>query len=176
MEYVISLSVVGIVLLLILFLYQSRMIKITRNYVQDGLTASNLAAAIIDLAEFGASHEILISDEVRAYEEFRTALRENLRLDEQERALENSLLKGQIRIEDFIIYNVENHLVYQLGKKDGAWLTKNCLGSQGDVRTPDGTVIESTTIYSRICFPIQGWIGQVREVTVQKSVDVVTRE
>ncbi|WP_343246770.1 hypothetical protein [Diplocloster hominis] len=176
MEYVISLSMVSIVLLLILFLYQSRMIKITRNYAQDGLTASNLAAAVIDLAEFGVSHEILISDEVRAYEEFRTALRENLRLDEHETALENSLLKGQIRIEDFIIYNVENHLIYQTGKKDGVWLAKNCLGIQGDVRTPDGTVIESTTIYSRISFPIRGWRDQDREVTVQKSVDVVTRE
>ncbi|MBU9725266.1 hypothetical protein [Diplocloster modestus] len=176
MEYVISLSMVSIVLLLVLCLYQSRMIKITRNYVQDGLAASNLAAAIIDLAEFGISHEILISDEVQAYEEFRTALRENLRLDEHEVALENSLLKGQIRIEDFIIYNVENHLIYQMGRKNGAWLAKNCLGIQGNVRTPDGTLIESTTIYSRICFPIQGWKDQAREVTVQKSVDVVTRE
>ena len=39
--------------------------------------------------------------------------------------------------------------------------------------TPDGTDVESTTIYSKIEFDVKGFLTQRNRMTLEKSVDIV---
>ena len=43
----------------------------------------------------------------------------------------------------------------------------------GSVKTPDGTLVESTSIYSRISFPVKGIFGVEIEAVKQKTVDII---
>jgi hypothetical protein len=44
----------------------------------------------------------------------------------------------------------------------------------GRVRTPDGILIDSTSIYSKIGFPVEGILGINIYAEKEKSVDVVS--
>jgi hypothetical protein len=59
--------------------------------------------------------------------------------------------------------------------------TYNPLGSShtttldgvGSVTAPDGTLIESTSIYSRIGFPVDGMLGVHVDAKKEKTVDII---
>ena len=78
----------------------------TAVYMEDALAASNLAAAIIDLEEYGRTHKVCIKDEKAAFAVYKDALRTNLGLDEQWKCLNESLITGPVEIANFTIYNV----------------------------------------------------------------------
>ena len=73
---------------------------------------------------------------------------------------------------EFHIYNVSEssitHIVFdEYGSKNTEVLGKN------GVHTPDGTEVESTTIYSKIEFDVKGFLAQRNRLTLENSVDIV---
>jgi hypothetical protein len=141
--------------------------------VEDALAASNLASAVNDLEEYGKSHEICIEDVDRAFQIFREALICNLKLDENLNTTNKNFLIGQVLIKEYRIYNVRNGqveiwILNGLGEK-----ISYALGKVGEITTPDHIGVESTTIYSKIGYQVEGLAGHTLSGEKEKSIDIV---
>lgn len=144
-------------------------------YLEDALAASNLASAVIDLEEYGVSHRVQIADFEQAYRRYCEALQGNLQLNEQWEGVNADLISGQITVERYIVYNrsIEGIRVYE---RDNTGKISSWQGVPGTVRAPNGLLIENTSVYSEISFPVEGSFG-VRVVAHKgKLVDIVSLE
>lgn len=165
-----------VVALVMLFCLKISHFMIAGAYVEDALAASNLASALIDIEEYGKSYDIYIKDPEEAFEVYKEALSVNLQLDAEGKTAQRALLEGPVRILSYIVYNVRDGQVEILSRSgpDGAW-DAEC-GRAGEVFTPDGICVETTSVYSKVEFSVKG-IGQ-QYITVQKekSVDIKRNE
>lgn len=146
-------------------------IMITGAYVEDALAASNLASALIDVEAYGKSREILIRDVEAAYDLYLEALAVNLKLDEEGRSAQRGLLTGQVEVLSYIIYNVSGSQVDIYEFSAGSAL-QSSQGILGQVYTPDGVRVETTTIYSCAAFGVEGFLQQPVRAKKEKSVDI----
>lgn len=164
------------VLLAAVFQFKSFSYMVSGAYVEDALAAADLASALIDVEEYGRTHDILIPDTQRAFRIYRDALHYNLALDEDGRSARTELLTGEVRIEEYTVYNVLDREI-QITCYDGQG---NCVrrenAAPGTVRTPDGAPVEHTTVYSRVAFQVAGLQGNVIEAVKEKSVDIARYE
>lgn len=157
---------------LMLALLTMEQIQTAGLYMEDALAASNLASAIVDLEEYGASHILCLSEKEMAYGKFETAIKGNLNLDNNWLGANKKLIAGKVNCEKYIIYNVRPTSIEVLNRNpDGSWETEN--GRPGEVRAPNGILVEHTGVYSEISFPIKTFF-QV-EITARKGklVDIV---
>ncbi len=141
-------------------------------YLEDALAASNLASAVIDVEEYGISHRVRIRDPWEAYRLYLEAVRGNLNLDENWECPNKSLISGKVSVTDYIIYNVtgEDILVFHINEEGEA---REALYRAGEVKAPDGSRIEHTSIYSAISFPVEGFLGVSAKAHKGKLVDIV---
>lgn len=171
--------VVGLFLLLfwgviLVTLLQVRSYRATSLYLEDALAASNLASAVIDVEEYGISHTILIGDPQKAYGLYCNAVRGNLNLNEQWEGGNRQLISGKVRVENYVVYNVKDNMVEVHSIDDlGQW--SNWQGSLGAVKAPNDIVIETTSVYSEISFPVEGILGTNVYAHKGKLVDVVAQ-
>ncbi len=162
-----------ILVLTIFFGFRMTQYMITAAGVEDALAASNLASAVIDLEEYGKSHEIFIEDVDRSFQIFRESLMCNLKLDENLNTTNKNFLTGQVLIKEYRIYNVRNGFV-EIWILNGLGETISyTLGKVGEITTPDEICVESTTIYSKIAYQVEGLAGQVLAGEKEKSIDIV---
>jgi len=145
---------------------------ITGAYVEDALAASNLASALIDIEEFGRSRVIRINDPVKTYGIYKEALSQNLMLDEDGRSFQRELLEGYVEVISYIIYNVEGDQVQVISFNGGDVQPEVAFHDLGTVHTPDGVLVETATVYSKVRFNVKG-LGQVYiQAEKEKSVDI----
>lgn len=165
-----------LVLLVAAFQFKSFTYMVSGAYVEDALAAADLASALIDVEEYGRTHNILITDTQRAFGIYRDVLYYNLALDEAGYSSRTELLAGRVQLEEYIIYNVLDQEI-QITSFDGQG---NCLrrdkAALGTVRTPDGVSVEHTTVYSRVRFQVMGLQGNIIEAEKEKSVDIARYE
>ena len=165
-----------LVLLVAAFQFKSFTYMVSGAYVEDALAAADLASALIDVEEYGRTHNILIADPQRAFGVYRDALYYNLALDEAGYSSRTELLAGRVQLEEYTIYNVLEQEI-QITGFDGQG---NCLrrdkAALGTVRTPDGVLVEHTTVYSRVRFQVMGLQGNIIEAEKEKSVDIARYE
>lgn len=163
-------------LIVALFQFKTYVYMVTGAYVEDALAASALASALIDVEEYGRTHNIRIADTQNAFRIYRDALHYNLALDEDGFSEKTELLAGKVRLERYIVYNVSDEEI-QIASYDGEG---NCLGMEsaqpGTVQTPDGILVEHTTIYSCASFQVTGMSGGIIDARKEKSVDIVRCE
>lgn len=176
MDVVVSMFFFLIVLIVVLFQFRIHAVMAAGAYVEDALAASNLASALIDIREYGRSHTVRIEDAQAAFRIYRDALYGNLALDEEGYSAREELLTGRVWIDEYIVYNVQEDEVH-IAVCDGEG---NCLreesGSVGSVRTPDGTAVEHTAVYSRVRFRVLGLLGHDIDAEKEKTVDIVRYE
>ena len=141
-------------------------------YLEDALAASNLASAVIDLEEYGKSHVLLIEDPQEAYAIFCEAVCENLQLNEAWECDNKALISGKVSVESYIVYNVNEDevTVYEVSDNGGI---NQWQGSLGGVAAPNGTTVTSTSIYSELSFPIDGFFGVSVIAHKGQLVDIV---
>lgn len=153
---------------------QIRLFMTVSSYVEDALAASNLASAIIDVEEYGKTHIIRITSPDMAYELYRDALKHNLGLDENWENSNKDLISGRVKVLKYEIYNVNKQdiIVYSFGEEGDS--VREIPGGLGKVVTPDGVVVESTSIYSKIGFPVKGIWGIEIAAQKHKTVDIVS--
>lgn len=165
-----------LVLLVVLVAAQMQMslFRVSASFVEDAVAASNLASAVIDIKEYGKTHTIRISSPGRAYELYREAVRENLQLDENWENSNKDMICGRVEILKYEIYNVtgKDVTIYSFGAEGEQVETVS--GGLGNVRTPDGTIVTSTSVYSRIGFPVRGIFGLEIAAQKEKTVDIVS--
>ncbi|MCM1568640.1 MAG: hypothetical protein NC081_04245 [Roseburia sp.] len=134
----------------------------TGLYLEDALAASNLASAIIDLEEYGISHRIRLSNPGQAYERCREAIKGNLNLNQNWECGNKSLIDGKVEVVNYIIFNVEQDRVFSYRVSEDGRISET-EGVLGNVRAPNGILVEATGIYSEIAFMTRGiWGIQVR--------------
>lgn len=163
-------------LIVALFQFKTYVYMTAGAYVEDALAASALASALVDVEEYGRSHNIRIADTQNAFWMYRDALYYNLALDEDGFSGKTELLTGKVRLERYIVYNVSDEEI-QITLYDGEG---NCLGREsaqpGTVRTPDGIPVEHTTVYGCAYFQVTGMLGGIIDARKEKSVDIVRCE
>ena len=145
------------------------------QYLEDALAASNLAAAVVDVEEYGISNEIRIDDPVKAYQRYLTAVKGNLNLDDAWECPNRSIAAGPIRIVNFTVYNVGEEEV-EIYHFDETGLMTFQRGNRGYVTAPDGSAVEATGIYSEISYLTKGLFGLEVEANKGKLADIVKND
>ena len=176
MDIVTGMFWILLVVIVIFFGLKTTQFMVISAYVEDALAASNLASAVIDVKEYGKSHQIIIEDPMEAYGLFRASLCRNLQLDDYLYPYEDSLLTSKLQLAEYRIYNVneEGVEVYIIGS---AGVITDCFsGKKGEVFTPDGICVTATTVYSRVLFEVKGIGEQNIQAKKEKSVDIVRYE
>lgn len=146
--------------------------RITGLYLEDALAASNLASAVIDIEEYGISHEIQIKDPWQAYERYCQALKGNLNLNDAWECPNKQTISGVVVVLNYTIYNVHGTdvTVYSVTPNGGVMTYHETLGQ---AKAPNGKLIEKTSVYSEISFPVKIFNGTQVEARKGKLVDVV---
>lgn len=150
---------------------QMELFRASSRYMEDALAASNLAAAVIDVEEYGISHSIRIDSPEEAYLRYQWALKGNLGLNAEWECENREMISGPVGIKKFIVYNVIGGDV-EAYSYDKSGAVSCWSGSLGQETAPNGIQIEHTGIYSEISYQIKGLFGI--EVTAWKGklVDV----
>ena len=174
-EIVTGMYILVLLVMLTVMQLQMRIYATASYHMEDALAASNLASAVIDVREYGTSLTIQIESPDTAYGLYREAIRQNLGLDDNWESSNQNLISGSVEILEYTIYNVsENDVtVYDFGE-DGSCHSWNVENGLGSVRAPDGTLIESTSVYSRIGFIVDGVFGVSVYACKDKTVDIVS--
>lgn len=167
-----SLLFLGIMLCAVL---QTDMYRSSSDYLEDALALSNLASAVIDVEEYGISHQLVISDPQQAYERYREAVKGNLNLDDSWQCPAGKLISGPVRIINYRVYNVTDYGVTVTSFDESGFMSRwnEALGS---ATAPGGIPIVSTSVYSEIAYQIDGFLGTSVEAHKGKLVDVVANE
>lgn len=173
-EIFVGMYMVVFLLILLSVQLQMRIFMATSTYMEDALAVSNLASAVIDVREYGMTHIVKIASPDDAFELYCEALKQNLSLNDEWESGKKDLIYGQVEILKYEIYNVEknNITIYSYGT-EGEYVRAlpNGLGS---VYTPDGVLVESTSVYSKIRFPVKGILGIEIDAKKDKTVDIVS--
>lgn len=141
------------------------------QYVEDALAASNLAAAVIDVEEYGISHEVRVADPAEARRRYLEAMRINLGLDEAWNCANRSVIGGPVQVESFIVYNVRGSEV-EVSAFDGSGAMRQYRVGLGEAFAPTGEAVEFTGIYSQISCKVTGLFGTEVPARKGKLVDV----
>lgn len=167
----------GLFLLLFLAVFlrslmQLELYRAVSLYLEDALAASNLASAVVDVEEYGISHEILIEDPDSAYERYKWAVKENLNLDGAWMGRPGGLVQGPVRIANYTVYNVREDMVsiYSYDENGQAAKWRQSLGS---VTAPNGKAVVATSVYSEIRFRVKGFLGTDVEAYKGNLADIV---
>lgn len=171
-EYTMSIMLLIVSVLIILFCFRIRSARVEKTYLEDAQASANLAAAVIDTDIYGETEKLIISDTLGAYEKFKKALKTNLNLDDNFMSNNTFLMENAVEVLEFRIYNVDGDRVNcVIFDENGARSTE--VYTLSSAMTPNGTNVESTTIYSRIEFDVKGFLDQRNRMTLENSVDVV---
>lgn len=141
-------------------------------YLEDALAASNLGAAMVDLREYGKSHQILVESPQESYRIFQKLLRKNLNLDENFYPAQGSVLGDKVEIRQFVVYNVEeNKLVeHYFDRYGNVWVTDF---PKGGFWAPNWQMVEYTSIYSEVQTKVKCFPGVYVNARKGKLVEVV---
>ena len=161
------------VLIIVMYELQLYTYQAISTAAEDALTASNLASAVIDLQEYGKTHDIIIADPEEAYHIYMNALKVNMGLDDFGNCTSQPDISGPVTVQEYIIYNVrgEDVDIYHFGESRFSQLIT---GGKGRVTAPNGKVIESTSVYSRITFQVDGIWGIHTTAVKDALADIVT--
>lgn len=143
--------------------------------LEDTLAASNLAAAIIDLEEYGTTHQILIRSPEEAFARYKEAVKGNLGLNELWENSEIGWLQGPVTVERFIVYNVtkQGTTIYEMNE---AGKMSSGQKRTGTVAAPNGKTVEHTGIYSELSFQTSGLFEMAVKGHKGILVDIVRNE
>lgn len=164
---------IAIIIFLFYTLYQTKVYHVVSAYMEDALATSNLASALIDIEEYGTTGEIVISSPEEAFSIYKQALNINLQLDENWDSKNITFISGPVEIVEYIVYNVKEEGVDIYHFSQNGKMQEVNVSSTSGLKTPDGTEIESTTIYSRIKFLVNGILGIQVNAEKEKSVDII---
>ena len=172
-EYSLSIMLIILAMVVILFGLTIRMARMEKTLIEDALDLSNLAAAVVDTNVYGETEKISV-DASEGYARFKSALKTNLNLDDSLMPINTTFMDEPVEILEFHVYNVDETL------GEITHITIGQTGAQSmeiiplsGARTPDGTEIESTTIYSKIEFTVKGFFGLRLRETLDDSADIV---
>ena len=159
-------------LVILVYVLQMYKVRVVSAMAEDALTASNLAAAVVDVEEYGVTGNLIIPSPGNAFVMYQNALKTNMNLDNNWKSIrDDSPISGQVEVLDFIVYNVRgtNVEIHSFGRNPYSSVEVNGLGI---VCAPDGKVIENTSIYSHITFPVETAFDVTVQAEKEELVDI----
>ena len=153
-------------------LLQVEIFRSSSRFLEDALALSNLASALVDVEEYGISNILVIADPKEAYERYKTAVKENLNLDENWESPAAGIISGPVSIINYTVYNVNGSEV-EVSSFDQSGLLTQWKETLGSAAAPNGLLIESTGVYSEITYRVEGLFGFSDDARKGKLVDVV---
>lgn len=172
-EYLSALMLISLSGIILLYGISVKELKLHQQILRDGLDGACLAAALIDRNEYASTQQILIDDYYKVRSIFCETLKNNVGLNDEYEAKQESAIYDVINIEAFYVYNIKDGYLYTYtGKGEGDYDLKIDTFT-GNEKTPDGTVIQSGTIYADIGVNISSYFGVSNYVHIESSVDVV---
>ncbi|MFI3238104.1 MAG: hypothetical protein R3Y47_08790 [Lachnospiraceae bacterium] len=141
---ILSLGLMLFIILCYVLLLEMRKVSFFKSQLEDALVQANLAAAIVDVYEYGTSEEIVFlspQDSFLLIEEF-------LEVDLQSTNL--SVEEVEIVLLDCRFYEVEETQVVEYVFDEEGVLSLRQHSSIENMNTPNESVIETSTIYSKI--------------------------
>lgn len=173
----VSVMIVLTASIVIAFRITMNRIDYTRDWVEDSLVLANLAGATIDLQEYGSTNNIVNRDIDKSFDDYIFSLKQNLNLDDSMNPKNSDFIKSKVIVKDFIIYSVIGNDIIQVRKDSlGNSHSTKYIGEVGKMKTPDGYVINNTTVYSKIGFTIKGMLEQSFDVEKEGSVDITDKD
>ena len=161
-------------LVIVAFALQIRQYLALKSDTEDVLAASNLATAVIDIQEYGISHDLIIADTDHAYQIYQDALRVNMELTDTWMDA-TGRISGPVTVEQYVVYNVRGQDVEVHSYGPGVTYASVVTGGKGSLTAPNGKTIESTSIYSRISYQVAGYFGTDVPAVKDNLVDIVTQ-
>lgn len=156
------------------FALQIRQYLALKSDTEDALAASNLATAVVDIQEYGISHNLIVADPDNAYRIFQDTIRVNLNLTDTWMD-STGRISGPVTVEQYVIYNVRGQDVEVYSYGPGVTYASVVNGGIGSLTAPNGRTIESTSIYSRISYHVAGYFGTDVPAVKDNLVDIVGR-
>nr|AIF26457.1 hypothetical protein [uncultured bacterium fosmid pJB23D10] len=149
-------------LMIVIMVFEIELFKYRNlsDYIEDAIAASGLASALIDVDRFVYDRVVEISDPVKAYDTYRSALNDNI-----------GSVADEVEIVYFLLYNVDGEMV-EVTTVDGTGITNRYIGNLGTTRAPNGEIIRSTGVYSEISFPVEGVFGITTRAQKGKLVEI----
>ncbi len=154
---------------------QVRVFASVSDELEDTLALSNLASAVIDVEEYGISHRLVISDPRRSYELFCRAVQENLNLDGEWQPKADGLIRGPVKMEQYIVYSVSGNDVTVSSFDENGGMRQQ-IRPLGATVAPNGLPVEYTGIYSEISCWTEGLWGIAVQARKGKLVDIAPNE
>lgn len=156
-EYIVCFFVFLIVLILILSSIALRQAKTSKNYLDDGITASLLATEIINPLDYNAGN--ICIDEKRAFLIFTSALKVNLNLSDDYLSNDNKFYSS-IEISSFIVYNIKDTDVYEyMYDLNGNYTLTVHPDAKGTFQTPNGFIVNESSVYAKIKVMLNDFYG-----------------
>lgn len=156
------------------FALQTRQYLALKSDTEDALAASNLATAVVDIQEYGISHNLIVADPDSAYRIFQDTIRVNLNLTDTWMD-STGRISGPVTVEQYVVYNVRGQDVEVHSYGPGVTYASVVTGGKGSLTAPNGKIIESTSIYSRISYHVAGYFGTDVPAVKDNLVDIVGR-
>ena len=156
------------------FALQIRQYLALKSDTEDALAASNLATAVVDIQEYGISHNLIVADPDSAYRIFQDTIRVNLNLTDTWMD-STGRISGPVTVEQYVVYNVRGQDVEVHSYGPGVTYASVVTGGKGSLTAPNGKIIESTSIYSRISYHVAGYFGTDVPAVKDNLVDIVGR-
>lgn len=175
----IGIGSVTIAIIFLLAMLKSKELSLTNDFLYDGLVFSNLAAATVDLKEYGSTNKIVNNHFDKSFNEYQNALKENLKLDNDFVPIDsnNSMIAGKVTVEIFTIYNVDGNDIHMIKRQSNGNIIKQTYHNElGSMYTPDGVLIKSTTVYSRIGMELKGYMNSSFYFYKDNSVDITDKD
>ncbi len=171
-ETVITFFFVLFVVAILIYVLQIHIFQNLSMDMEDALAASNLASAVIDIQEYGISENLIIANPQDAFETYQDALKVNMELDDTWYS-SNPAITEPVVIEEYIVYNVygDDVEIYHFGSND---YSQVIIGGKGTVTAPNGKIIETTSIYSKISFWLDGFFHIRVPAKKDKLVDIIS--
>lgn len=156
------------------FALQIRQYLALKSDTEDALAASNLATAVVDIQEYGISHNLIVADPDSAYRIFQDTIRVNLNLTDTWMD-STGRISGPVTVEQYVVYNVRGRDVEVHSYGPGVTYASVVTGGKGSLTAPNGKIIESTSVYSRISYRVAGYFGTDVLAVKDNLVDIVGR-
>ena len=171
-EIVLPVYFLMIVIILIACTLQVDQFNATSTYVEDALAASNLASGVINIKEYGLTHQVVIAEADQAFQIYQRALKANMQLDDQWESNNKLAISGKVEVLDYIIYNVWDQDVEIIAFGQNPYRTV-VTGGLGTIAAPNGKIIKYTSVYSKITFPVDAIFGIRATAVKDELIDIV---
>lgn len=143
------------------------------QYLEDVLTQADLSALLIDPYHYGATGELVFENAQQTKDVFEQVLNKGIGEEEIRTGLG---IAGKATVLDFRIYEVQNGQITEMVSSALENWTQRVYTFGEEVLAPDGTKIETASIYAKIAVPVKFLFGIHMTAVREHCVDIVSEE